>query len=563
MTAEASLTRFEAPYAPDDGALVRRFLAETKLSDTAEANIDRRARRFVEAIRKASGVIGGLEDFLREFSLSTREGLALMVLAEALLRVPDAATQDRLIEDKLSGGDWADHAAHAESWLVLASTWALGLSSQVVRPGETPDGIIAGLVRRLGQPAVRTATRRAMRVLGHHFVLGETIAEALRRARSHEERGFRHSYDMLGEGARTGEDAAHYFKAYADAIAAIGKTAGKLPLPDRPGISVKLSALHPRYEAVKRDRVVSELCPILLDLARAAKTFDLAFTVDAEEADRLELSTEVIATVLADPSLAGWDGFGLAVQAYQKRAPAVIDWIDALATSLGRRVMVRLVKGAYWDTEIKRAQERGLAGYPVFTRKVVTDLCYLACAKKLLAARPRLYPQFASHNALTVATIVEMAGDRSGFEFQRLHGMGEALYDGVRASGGIPCRIYAPVGGHRELLAYLVRRLLENGANSSFVAIAGDRSVPVETLLVRPVGDAGRGSACPPQADSAAARSLQPGTTELRRHGVRLCPRPRFAAVGHPPRRPCGGRGAPAAADPRRSKRGARHRQPG
>jgi len=494
MLAEVPLPRFDAPYAPDDGALVRGFLDETRLSDLAENSIDRQARRFIAAIRSQSGVIGGLEDFLREYSLSTREGLALMVLAEALLRVPDAATQDRLIEDKLRGGDWADHAAHAETWLVLASTWALGLSNQIVRPGETPDGVIAGLVKRLGQPAIRTATRQAMRVLGHHFVLGETIGEALRRARSREERGFRHSYDMLGEGARTHEDAERYFQAYVAAIAAIGVAAGRGKLPDRPGISVKLSALHPRYEAVKRERVLEELCPWLLDLARAAKQHDLSFTVDAEEADRLELSTEVIARVLADPSLAGWNGFGLAVQAYQKRAPALIDWIGDLAKALDRRVMVRLVKGAYWDTEVKRAQERGLADYPVFTRKVATDLCYLACAARLLAARPRVYPQFASHNALTVATIIEMAGESSGFEFQRLHGMGEALYDAVQAGEAIPCRIYAPVGGHRELLAYLVRRLLENGANSSFVAIAGDRSVPVEDLLVRPAASLADGA---------------------------------------------------------------------
>ena len=486
MTEKHRLPRFDALYAPDDAAILRRISADVRLSDRAETAVDQRAGRFITAIREQSGVIGGLEDFLREFSLSTREGLALMVLAEALLRVPDAATQDRLIEDKLRGGDWGDHAAHAETWFVLASTWALGLSSRIVRPGETPDTIIAGLVKRLGRPAVRTATRQAMGVLGHHFVLGETIREALRRARSREERGFRHSYDMLGEGARTAADAKGYFDSYAEAIAAIGKAAGKGKLPDRPGISVKLSALHPRYEAVDRDRVLRELCPALLDLARAAKGHDLNFTVDAEEADRLEISLEVIASVLADPSLAGWDGFGLAVQAYQKRATAVVDWAVDLAAALDRRMMVRLVKGAYWDTEVKRAQERGLADYPVFTRKAATDQSYLACAGRLLAARPRLFPQFASHNALTVATIVEMAGDGRGFEFQRLHGMGEALYDAVKESEGIPCRIYAPVGGHRELLAYLVRRLLENGANSSFVAIAGDRSVPVETLLVRP-----------------------------------------------------------------------------
>jgi RHH-type proline utilization regulon transcriptional repressor/proline dehydrogenase/delta 1-pyrroline-5-carboxylate dehydrogenase len=492
MAPKPTLPRFDAPYAEDDAALLRRIGRDLRLSDKAEAAIDRRTARFIAAIRKQSGVVGGLEDFLREFSLSTREGLALMVLAEALLRVPDPATQDRLIEDKLRGGDWADHAAHAETWLVLASTWALGLSSRIVKPGETPDTIIAGLVKRLGRPAVRTATRQAMGVLGHHFVLGETIREALKRARGREAEGFRHSYDMLGEGARTAADAARYYESYAQAIAAIGKAAGKGSLPDRPGISVKLSALHPRYEAVKRERVMRELVPRLLDLARAAKRHDLNFTVDAEEADRLELSLDVIAAVAADSSLAGWDGFGLAIQAYQKRAVAVVDWTIDLASALGRRLMVRLVKGAYWDTEVKRAQERGLADYPVFTRKAATDQSYLACARRLLSARPRLYPQFASHNALTVATIIEMAGGGEGYEFQRLHGMGEALYDAVRKDEGIPCRIYAPVGGHRDLLAYLVRRLLENGANSSFVAIAGDRSVPVETLLVRPADTLGK-----------------------------------------------------------------------
>jgi RHH-type proline utilization regulon transcriptional repressor/proline dehydrogenase/delta 1-pyrroline-5-carboxylate dehydrogenase len=487
--AESRLTipQFHADYAPDDGPLIRRYAVDTRLDAEIERRIDQRATAYVAAIRAHSGAIGGIEDFLREFALSTREGLALMVLAEALLRVPDIATQDRLIEDKLAGSDWGDHAADADTWFVSASTWALGISSRIVEPGETADGILAGLVKRIGQPAVRTATRQAMRVLGHHFVLGETIEEALRRARALEGRGFRHSYDMLGEGARTRADADHYFQAYANAVAAIGKAAGDSPLPDRPGISIKLSALHPRYEAVNRERVMSELTPALIELARAAKADDLSLTVDAEEADRLELSLEVIAAAAADSSLAGWDGFGLAIQAYQKRATAVVAWVDDLAAALGRRMMVRLVKGAYWDTEVKRAQERGLADYPVFTRKAATDLSYLACARALLAARPRLYPQFASHNALTVAAILEMAGGAEGFEFQRLHGMGDALYAAV--TGGferVACRIYAPVGGHRELLAYLVRRLLENGANSSFVALVGDKSLPIEQLLRRP-----------------------------------------------------------------------------
>ncbi|MEJ8570946.1 bifunctional proline dehydrogenase/L-glutamate gamma-semialdehyde dehydrogenase PutA [Microbaculum marinum] len=467
--------------------MIARLLADTRLSPEAEDRVDDTARLLIDGIRARIGGIGGVEDFLREYGLSTREGLALMVLAEALLRVPDAATADRLIEDKLGVADWSEHEGHGDTWLVSASTWALGLSTRFVHPGETPEGIIAGLVKRLGLPAVRTATRRAMRVLGHQFVLGETIRDALSRARSASSRGLRYSYDMLGEGARTQADADGYFASYANAIDAIGKTAGNRPLPDRPGISVKLSALHPRYEAVKRERVMRELVPSLIELARKAKGFDLNLTVDAEEADRLELSLDVFAAALADPSLAGWDGFGLAVQAYQKRAPRVIDWLREAAEHHDRRLMVRLVKGAYWDTEVKRAQERGLDGFPVFTRKPATDLCYMACASRLLAARPRLYPQIATHNALTVAGVLEMAGGADGYEFQRLHGMGEALYETLaRHVPQAACRIYAPVGGHRDLLAYLVRRLLENGANSSFVSVVGDKSVPVERLLVRP-----------------------------------------------------------------------------
>ncbi len=485
---------FAAAYAPDDESVIRRLIAETSLDAAADERIDRRTTGLIADIRDSSGAIGGLEDFLREFALSTREGLALMVLAEALLRVPDPATQDRLIEDKIGSGDWEEHSGHGDKLFVAASIWALGLSSRIVHPGETPERLVAGLVKRLGRPAVRQATRRAMGVLGHHFVLGETIGEALSRARPLERHGYRYSYDMLGEGARTGKDAERYFAAYAEAIAAIGRAAGAGSLPHRPGISVKLSALHPRYEAVKRERVMGELTPRLLDLARAAKAHDLNLTVDAEEADRLEISLEVVATVLADASLAGWDGFGLAVQAYQKRAVAVVDWIGDLAAAFDRRMMVRLVKGAYWDTEIKRAQERGLADYPVFTRKPATDQCYLACARRLLALRPRIYPQFASHNALTVASILEMAGDREGFELQRLHGMGEALFAALRGEDElIACRVYAPVGGHRELLAYLVRRLLENGANSSFVSVVGDATVPIEKLLVRPATLLGNG----------------------------------------------------------------------
>ena len=481
----SSLPRFDAPYAEADEAIARRLLATAALAPEAESRIDGRARDLISAIRAKSGGLGGIEDFLREYSLTTKEGLALMVLAEALLRVPDSRTADALIEDKLSGTDWAHRATKSEAWLVSASAWALGVTARVIHPGESPEGILETLGKRLGLPTVRAATRQAMRLLGSHFVLGQTIQEALGRAGS--ARRFRYSYDMLGEGARTAADAARYLASYHDAIEAIGKAAGNEALPNRPGISVKLSALHPRYEAVSRARVMTELVPKLLNLAQAAKAHDLNFTVDAEEADRLELSLDVIAAVLADPSLAGWDGFGLAVQAYQKRALAVIEWLDALAARLDRKLMVRLVKGAYWDSEVKRAQERGLPDFPVFTRKPMTDLAYMACARRLLAARPRIYPQFATHNALTIATILEEAGGAEGYEFQRLHGMGEALYDSLLAT--LPqaaCRTYAPVGGHRDLLAYLVRRLLENGANSSFVSASADPAVPVETLLTRP-----------------------------------------------------------------------------
>jgi RHH-type transcriptional regulator, proline utilization regulon repressor / proline dehydrogenase / delta 1-pyrroline-5-carboxylate dehydrogenase len=475
---------FAAPYAAPDEEIAARLLEQARRDGAADARIDARATRLVEAIRATSGGLGGIEDFLREYSLSTKEGLALMVLAEALLRVPDAATADRLIEDKLSAADWTHHEVKSSALLVSASAWALGISARIIQPGETPENILETLGKRLGLPAVRTATRQAMRLLGSHFVLGQSIEEALSRA-AHQ-REFRYSYDMLGEGARTAEDAERYDLSYARAIEAIGLTAGNAALPDRPGISVKLSALHPRYEAVSRERVLKELTPRVLELARKAKQHDLNFTVDAEEADRLELSLEVIGAVLADTSLAGWDGFGLAVQAYQKRAPAVIDWAHAAAEGLGRRMMVRLVKGAYWDTEVKRAQERGLPDYPVFTRKAMTDLSYMTCVGKLLAARPHLYPQFATHNALTVASVIEQAGGVEGYEFQRLHGMGEALYLALLAEAGAACRVYAPVGGHRDLLAYLVRRLLENGANSSFVSVAADPAVPVRELLKRP-----------------------------------------------------------------------------
>jgi RHH-type proline utilization regulon transcriptional repressor/proline dehydrogenase/delta 1-pyrroline-5-carboxylate dehydrogenase len=482
---QTTLPRFAAPYAPPDETLAANLLADAKREAAADDRIDGRARRLVEAIRARASGLGGVEDFLHAYSLSTKEGLALMVLAEALLRVPDAATADRLIEDKLAAGRWRDGDVKSTALLVSASAWTLGIAARVIHPGETPETILDTIVHRLGLPAMRAATRQAMRLLGSHFVIGQNIDAALARARGHAD--CRYSFDMLGEGARTAADAAKYFDAYATAIAAIGAQAGNAALPGRPGISVKLSALHPRYEAISRDRVLAELTPRVIELARLAKDHDLQFTIDAEEADRLELSLDIAGAVLGDSTFGDWEGFGLAVQAYQKRALAVIDWIDQAAVAAKRKLSVRLVKGAYWDTEIKRAQERGLADYPVFTRKAMTDLCYMACAKRLLAARPRLYPQFATHNALTVASVIEDAAGIEGYEFQRLYGMGEALYAALLAEfPDAACRIYAPVGNNRDLLAYLVRRLLENGANSSFVSIAADPAVPISAVLRRP-----------------------------------------------------------------------------
>jgi len=478
---------FRAAFAPEDEILARVLLAEASLPPAHEPQIDAEATRLIEAIRAGQGGIGGIEQILQEYSLSTKEGLALMVLAEALLRVPDSTTADKLIEDKLGQGNFLEHQPKSDALLINASAWALGIGARIIQPGETPDGILASLAKRIGLPTIRTAARQAMRVMGNHFVLGQTIDEALNRAGSGAARSYRYSFDMLGEGARTAEDAERYFQSYADAIRHIGAKAGNAALPNRPGISVKLSALHPRYEATNQEAVLAELTPRVVTLAEQAKSFDLNFTIDAEEADRLELSLDLFRQLAQDSKLAGWDGLGLAVQAYQKRGRAVIAWLDQLAQATGRRFMVRLVKGAYWDTEVKRAQERGLPDFPVFTRKAMTDLNYAACAKAMLQARPRLYPQFATHNALTIATIRAMAGNAEGYEFQRLHGMGEAAYSALLAqSPDAACRVYAPVGGHRDLLAYLVRRLLENGANSSFVNEAADSNVPVSKLLTRP-----------------------------------------------------------------------------
>ncbi len=458
-----------------------------------------RAIGLVKSIR-GSGRPGLMEVFLAEYGLSTNEGVALMCLAEALLRVPDRETIDDLIEDKIAPSEWGTHLGRSSSSLVNASTWALMLTGKVLKDDDGPGvaSILHGAVKRLGEPVIRTAVSRAMKEMGHQFVLGRDISEAIKRGGARAGQGFTFSYDMLGEAALTARDAKKYHTAYAQAIAKLAGECTHKDIRANPGISIKLSALHPRYEVGQHDRVMEELVPATLELALGARKAGMGLNIDAEEADRLDLSLDVIEAVLRDPRLAGWDGFGVVVQAYGKRAAPVLDWLYTLSEELDRRIMVRLVKGAYWDTEIKRAQVEGLESFPVFTRKAATDVSYLCCAEKLLGMTDRIYPQFATHNAHTVAAILEMSGNRESFEFQRLHGMGEVLHDVVMKEAGTRCRIYAPVGAHRDLLAYLVRRLLENGANSSFVNQIVDEDVPPEVVAADPFdalqGAAGRRS---------------------------------------------------------------------
>ncbi len=493
--AEVSRLRqtLRATYHADETEVVEALLAEAEMPAPARTRVEERATQLVEEVRRRRLGQGGIDAFMNEYELSSREGVVLMCLAEALLRVPDADTADRLIKDKLAEADWGAHLGHSESLFVNASTWALMLTGRVIRldQGQTDDlaDVLRRLVARSGEPVIRSAVTQAMRILGRQFVMGRTIGEALERARPLEAKGYTYSYDMLGEAAYTMADAERYFASYRDAIGAIGKAAqGKGPIA-APGISVKLSALHPRYLFAQRDRVLSELVPRLRQLAADAKAADIGLTVDAEEADRLDISLDVIEAVSGDPELAGWNGFGLAVQAYLKRGAPLIDWLAEMARRHQRRLMVRLVKGAYWDTEVKRAQEQGLAGYPVFTSKASTDVSYLTCVKKLLADPEAFYPQFATHNAHSLATVMERAGNSADYEFQRLHGMGEALYEQVveESQLGISCRIYAPVGSHEDLLAYLVRRLLENGANTSFVNRIQDEKLPISEIVADPV----------------------------------------------------------------------------
>ncbi|QUS36175.1 bifunctional proline dehydrogenase/L-glutamate gamma-semialdehyde dehydrogenase PutA [Falsirhodobacter algicola] len=466
----------------DEGDILRALIAEADLDDATRARISARGAGLVRRIRQEAKPTL-MEHFLAEYGLSTREGVALMCLAEAMLRVPDRITIDALIEDKIAPSDWGRHLGEATSSLVNASTWALMLTGKVLDDDQA--GTLRRMVRRLGEPVIRSAVSRAMKEMGRQFVLGQTIDTAIERAQSRERQGFTYSYDMLGEAAMTAADATRYDLAYSAAIARIAKACTKGSVQTNPGISIKLSALHPRYEVAQEARVMAELVPVVLRLAQSAKAANMGLNIDAEEQDRLVLSLKVIEAVLSDPSLAGWDGFGVVVQAYGKRAGATIDWLHALAARLDRRIMVRLVKGAYWDTEIKRAQVEGHPAFPLFTSKTATDVSYIANARKLIGHADRIYPQFATHNAQTVAAILEMVGDVP-FEFQRLHGMGERLHDIVLKETRGRCRIYAPVGAHRDLLAYLVRRLLENGANSSFVNQIVDTSIPAEEVAQDP-----------------------------------------------------------------------------
>ncbi|NLP62584.1 trifunctional transcriptional regulator/proline dehydrogenase/L-glutamate gamma-semialdehyde dehydrogenase [Paraburkholderia sacchari] len=490
-----------AAYRRPEPECVPFLIGEARLPANLTGDVTKLATKLVEALR-AKGTGGGVEGLIHEFSLSSQEGVALMCLAEALLRIPDRATRDALIRDKISKGDWKSHVGHAPSLFVNAATWGLMITGKLVTT-NSETGLSSALTRMIGkggEPLIRKGVDMAMRLMGEQFVTGENISEALANSRKFEARGFRYSYDMLGEAATTEADAQRYYASYEQAIHAIGKAAGGRGIYEGPGISIKLSALHPRYSRAQQERTMSELLPRVRALAVLARRYDIGLNIDAEEADRLELSLDLLEALCFDPDLAGWNGIGFVVQAYQKRCPFVIDYIVDLARRSRHRIMVRLVKGAYWDTEIKRAQVDGLEGYPVYTRKIYTDVSYIACAKRLLGAPDAVYPQFATHNAYTLSAIYHLAGNNyypGQYEFQCLHGMGEPLYEEVTgpvSQGKLnrPCRVYAPVGTHETLLAYLVRRLLENGANTSFVNRIADETVPVSELVANPIDEAAK-----------------------------------------------------------------------
>jgi len=472
------------------------LIEQAELDSSKASAIRNLAIRLVEQVRAGRKKSMGIDSFLTEYALSSNEGIALMCLAEALLRVPDHATIDSLIKDKIAAADWESHRGQSDSFFINATTWALMLTGKVLSPEKAESSLrrsIMTLVNRSGEGVVRVAADKAMRIMSKQFVMGRTITEAIDRAKKKEAQGYRYSYDMLGEAALTTADAERYLQAYTNAIETIGlKSSASADLYKKANISIKLSALHPRYNESQHERVLAELSPKLLTLAQLAKKHNIGLTIDAEESERLDLSLDVIECVFNHDSLAGWNGFGMAVQSYQKRAFYLLDWIAALARGKNRRMMVRLIKGAYWDSEIKKSQMQGLADYPVFTRKVFTDVSFQACAKKILTMTDAIYPQFATHNAYSVALILSLVGDYRDFEFQCLHGMGNELYEQIVPANqfGIACRVYAPVGSHEDLLPYLVRRLLENGANSSFVNRIVDDKAPISDLVEDPLNKA-------------------------------------------------------------------------
>lgn len=491
----SSIPHLNDRYLAAEEALVRELTDAADPGAAAREKIQGIAARLVRTVRKNSGNESGIDAFLQQYDLSSEEGVLLMCIAEALLRIPDGATADKLIADKITSAQWKDHLGESDSLFVNASTWGLMLTGHLLKVDDdaqlNPMQVIGKLATRAGEPFVRTAMKQAMRIMGHQFVMGRTIEEALKRALKKKNVAYRFSFDMLGEAALTAIDAKRYFESYHEAIGTIGAgpQAAAKDIFSAPSISVKLSALHPRYSYTQHDRVMSELVPLVVELAEHAKASGIALTIDAEEADRLEISLQVFEQVMRNAKLADYDGIGLAVQTYQRRATEVIQFIASLSKDTGRRIPVRLVKGAYWDTEIKLGQELGLESYPVFTRKIHTDVSYLAVARQALAAGDALYPQFATHNAHTLASILHYAGSNRDYEFQRLHGMGEELYSEVIDPDklGRPCRVYAPVGSHEDLLPYLVRRLLENGANTSFVNRIVDESIEVKDIVADPL----------------------------------------------------------------------------
>lgn len=492
MDLRRSLADIASLYQADEEACLNRLFPAALLTGAERSKAVKRATRWIEEIRRTHRPHVSVTDLLGRFGLTSQEGLALMCLAEALLRIPDRATADALIKDKLGETHWNEALGSGTAWSINVAGWALSITGKVIDlddpTKQSPGAALGRLVSRLGQPVIREAIRHSMQWLADQFVMGETIDDALTRAVPMMEKGTRFSFDMLGEGARTATDAERYYQAYSDAILKIGVFQKGKNFRRPSGISVKLSALHPRYEMAQKERVLKELVPRVVTLCGQAATYDIPLTIDAEEADRLQLSLEVAAALFGQLKENTWEELGFAVQAYQKRAPSVIDCFADLARAHNRKIHLRLVKGAYWDTEIKRAQERGHDDFPVFTRKASTDVSYHACARRLLLAADCIKPVFGTHNALTVAHIAELAGGIENIEFQRLHGMADELH-GLMEREGFGCCVYAPVGSHEVLLGYLVRRILENGANSSFVHRVLDKNVPVESLTADPVNE--------------------------------------------------------------------------